>query len=199
MSRLKSKPALFIIDMQNAFCHEAGSFTQMGQPTSRLAAIIPAIQVLRDRCRTNGIPIFYTRVEFRADYADAGLLLDTLPSSSKGLGTLVRGTWDAQLVEALQPGSGEVVISKPRNSAFFETNLKQLLTERGINQMLLTGVCTNICVESTARDAWNHGIPPLTIHDATATYTDEEQAATLLNLKYYGGSISIQEILEELG
>lgn len=178
MARLiKSSPALLIIDMQNGFCHSSGSFSNIALPVSRQTAIVPAIERIRRLCHTCTIPIFYARMEFNDDFSDAGILIDNLPRSKelKDMKALVRGTWDAQVLDLLQPQSNEVVVSKTRHSAFFNTNLKQLLAERNIDQIIATDVATNVCVESTVREAWTHGFHALTVSDATATFSDQEQ------------------------
>ena len=196
MARLKSSPALLIVDMQNGFCHPSGSFSKIGIPISRHAAIIPKIARLTRLCQSHNIPIIYTRMEFNEDYSDAGLMLDGLPGIKEAEG-LVRDTWDAQIVDELQPhpdAANVVVLSKTRHSAFFDTELSRLLKERDINQIIVTGVGTNVCVEATVRDSWTHGFQAITVSDATGTVSEEEQRASMTNLQHFGGSISVEEL-----
>ena len=197
MARLKSKPALFIIDMQNACCHPSGTFSKLGLPASRLLAVVPAINHLRTLCHACGIPVFYTEMSFKEDYSDAGILVESFPGLSDIKG-FVRGTWDAQIVDDLKPESNETVILKARNTAFWGTGLDKILAEQGINQIIATGVGTNVCVESTVRDAFTYGFYALTVSDATATLSDEEQMSSLINLRSFGGIISVKELEDEL-
>ena len=197
MARLKSRPALFIIDMQNACCHPSGTFSKLGLPTSRLLAVVPAINRLRTLCHARGIPVFYTEMSLEEDYSDAGYLVESFPGISDLKG-FVRGTWDAQIVDGLKPESNETVILKTRNTAFWGTGLDRILVEQGINQIIATGVGTNVCVESAVRDAFTYGFYTLTVSDATATLSDEEQMASLTNLKSFCGIISIEELGQEL-
>ncbi|MCJ1383828.1 hypothetical protein MMC17_006942 [Xylographa soralifera] len=116
----------------------------------------------------------------------------------KELKALVRGTWDAQILDDLQPSSSEIVVSKNRHSAFFDTDLCRLLAERNIDQIIATGVGTNVCVESTVRDAWMHGLYALTVSDATGALSEEEQMASMTNLRHFGGTILVQELETKL-
>ena len=197
MTRLKSNPALFIIDMQNASCDPSGTFGKLGLPVSRHQAVIPAINHLRTLCHARGIPVFYTELSFKEDYSDAGIIVEIFPGLSDLKG-FIRGTWDAQIVDDLKPTSSETLILKTRNTAFWGTGLDKILAEQGINQIIATGVGTNMCVESTVRDAITYGFYALTVSDATATSSDEEQQSSLINLRGFGGVISSKELEDEL-
>ena len=197
MARLISHPSLFIIDMQNGFCHPNGTFSKIGMPTSRLLDVVPAISRLRALCHAHDIPVFYTAGSLNADYSDAGIQIDDYPAV-RDLKGFVRGTWDAQILDDLQPASNETVIAKTRNSAFWGTRLDAILRERGIDQLIVAGVATNVCVESTVRDAWTYGFRAVTVSDATGALTHEEQMASMTNLRHFGGSISIEELEREL-
>ena len=132
MARLKSHPALFIIDMQNGFCLPDGSFGKMGLPNSRFLEIIPTVQRLRALCHARNIPVFFTQMGFNEDYSDAGILTDENPEFRELKG-FVRGTWDAQILDELKPASNETVIQKTRNTAFWGTGVDKVLRERGID------------------------------------------------------------------
>ncbi|MCJ1328371.1 Isochorismatase [Thelotrema lepadinum] len=155
--RVQSRPALTIIDMQNSFYHPSGSFSKSGLPTMNHMAI-------------------------SEDYSDAGLLADTIPNLKDNKG-LIRGTRDVEILDDLKPRPEDTIITKTRNTAFWQTKLEELLRERGINQIIATGVGTNVCVESTIRDAWTNGFCALNVTDATATLTQEEHEASLLSIK----------------
>ena len=184
MSRLKGPLILLVVDMQNGFCHSSGSFSKIGLPTSRQAAIVPTIKKLAESCRAQGIPILYTKMEFNEDFSDAGIILDGL-AGIKEEKALIRDTWDAQILDALHPRSDDFIISKTRHSAFFETALFQFLADKDIHQIILTGVGTNVCVESTARDAYTYGFLPITVEDATATLSQEGHDASIINLQNF--------------
>jgi len=183
--------------MQNGFCHSSGSFSKAGLPVARQAAIVPAIGRVTSLCRFHGIPIVYTRMEFDEDFSDAGITFVGIEGVMEVNG-LVRGTWDAQILDALQPSPEDIVVSKRRHSAFIDTDLRRLLADRGIDQIIATGVATNLCVESTVREAWAHGLYAITVSDATGTWSEEEQMASMTNMRNFGGTISTQELESEL-
>ena len=198
MARLKSHPALVIIDMENGFCHPSGCFGMMGMPVSSQQSIVPAINRLRSVFHVHGLPVFFTATAFNEDYSDAGLDVNDFPALKDARG-FIRGTWDAQIVDELKPNeTTETLILKTANTAFWKTGFDELLRKRGINQIIATGVGTNVCVESTVRDARTHGFHTLTVSDATATVSEEEHQASMLNLRRFGGIITTEELEKEL-
>lgn len=196
---LKSHPALLIIDMQNGFCHPDGCFGKLGMPISNHLAIVPAINKLRAASHAAKIPVIFTRLCYNEDYSDAGVQMEEQPQV-KELRGFVRGTWDADALDELAPDTarGEVVIDKTRNSAFFKTDLEDLLRSRGVNQLLCTGVASNVCVESTVRDGVAMDYYCKTLSDATATLTMDDHNACMKNLVWFGGIISADEVLRAL-
>ena len=185
--------------VQNGFCHENGTTCTLGMPT--LMAIVPTINRLRTLCPEQQIPVYFTTAGFKLDYSDSGILLDNWPQV-KQMGGWIRGTWDMQIVDQLTPNpdnKDEIVIEKNRNSAFWGTNFEVMLAERGINHLILTGVATNICVESTARDAFSNGIYVTTVSDGTASPDEECHKASLKTLDlFFGGTATAAEVEEAL-
>lgn len=196
---LKSHPALLIIDMQNGFCHPEGCFGKLGMPVSNHLAIVETINKLRAASHAAKVPVIFTRLCYNQDYSDAGVQMEEQPQI-KELRGLVRGTWDADVLDELAPDTarGEIVIDKTRNSAFFKTGLEDLLRSRGVNQLLCTGVGSNVCVESTVRDGAARDYYCKTISDATATLTMEDHNACMKNLVWFGGVASSDDILRAL-
>lgn len=196
---LKSHPALLIIDMQNGFCHPDGCFGKLGMPVSNHLAIVPAINKLRAASHAAKMPVIFTRLCYNEDYSDAGVQMEEQPQI-KELRGFVRGTWDADVLDELAPDTtrGEVVIDKTRNSAFFKTDLGDVLRSRGVNQLLCTGVASNVCVESTVRDGVAMDYYCKTLSDATATLTMEDHNACMRNMVWFGGVVSADEVLRAL-
>lgn len=196
---LKSHPALLIIDMQNGFCHPEGCFGKLGMPVSNHLAIVSTINKLRAASHAAKVPVIFTRLCYNQDYSDAGVQMEEQPQI-KELRGLVRGTWDADVLDELAPDTarGEIVVDKTRNSAFFKTDLGDLLRSRGVNQLLCTGVGSNVCVESTVRDGAARDYYCKTISDATATLTMEDHNASMKNLVWFGGVASSDDILRAL-
>lgn len=193
---LRSHPALLIIDMQNGFCHQEGCFGKLGMPVSNHLAIVATINKLRAASHAAKIPIIFTRLCYNEDYSDAGVQMEEQPQIRELRG-LIRGTWDAEVLDDLAPDTsrGEIVINKTRNSAFFNTDLEDVLRSRGVNQLLCTGVASNVCVESTVRDGAARDYYCKTLSDATATLTMEDHNACMKDLVWFGGVAKADDVL----
>lgn len=195
MVQLDSAPALLVVDMQNGFCHEKGSFAKIGMQ-SEPEAIIPRINELRSAFRAANMPIFFLRTGYNADYSDRrgrdrGDKIEQLQG-------LIRGSWDADILNELTPEPNESVINKTRFSGFLSTILEKTLKERGVNHVIMTGVGTDVCVESTARDAYQMNFGVTTVSDATGTCNQEDHLAALHALRTFGGTASTAEVVEAL-
>jgi ureidoacrylate peracid hydrolase len=196
MALLKSKPTLLIIDMQNGFVHPSGTFGKMGMPLSDMIDVIHSIQRLREIARKHNLPIMYTRLSFASDYSDC--FDSPLATGLKALKGFIRGIWDANIVDELNPAANEIVMDKTRSTAFWKTQLEEKMTKLGVNQLIVAGVGTNVCVESTVRDAFTHDVPVLVVSDATAALTKEEYEASLKSMRIFGQVADVAEIEREL-
>lgn len=187
--------ALIVIDMQRDFCAPGGYADQAGLDISLLRAPIPAIQDLLAAARARGVLVLHTREGHRADLSDlpepkrrraenAGA-----PIGSQGpLGKLlVRGECGHDLIDELQPLPGEPVIDKPGYSAFAATDLELLLRNRGITELIITGVTTEVCVHSTLRSAVDLGYACTLVSDACASAYPELHTAALAMVDVEGG------------
>lgn len=172
----------------------------MGLPVDGMRAVIPNISHLRSVCHELNVPVFYLRLGWNEDYSDSGILLDAPPASAvKDLGGLVRGTWDTAIVDGLTPDSTkDIVIDKTRNSGFWGTNFSEQLAKREVNQLIIAGVGSNVCVECTARDSFQNGIHTVTVSDATGTVTQEAHNATMESLLWFGGTATTEEVQKAL-
>ena len=187
--------ALIVIDMQRDFCAPGGYADQAGLDISLLRAPIPAIQDLLAAARARGVLVLHTREGHRPDLSDlpepkrrraqnAGA-----PIGSQGpLGRLlVRGEYGHDLIDELQPLPGEPVIDKPGYSAFAATDLELLLRNRGITELIITGVTTEVCVHSTLRSAVDLGYACTLVSDACASAYPELHTAALAMVDVEGG------------
>ena len=190
-----ARTALLVIDMQRDFCALGGYADQAGMDVSRLRAPIPAIQALLDRARSLGMLVLHTREGHRPDLSDLPepkrrrAEATGAPIGSAGpLGRLlVRGEFGHNLIDELQPRAGEPVIDKPGYSAFAYTDLELILRRRGIEQLILTGVTTEVCVSSTLRQAIDLGFDCVSISDACASSDPQLHAAALAMIEVEGG------------
>ena len=145
--------ALLVVDMQNGFCHPQGSFATLGLDVSMCNAAIAGCRRLVDAAHAAGVPVIYTRYVYRADYRDGGVLVQEIMPALGSSGSLAAGSWDAELVDELPAAGDDFVIDKNRYSAFYGTGLEPILTSLKVRNLVICGVTTNMCVETTARDA----------------------------------------------
>jgi nicotinamidase-related amidase len=170
------KTALLIIDMQRDFCDLQGYMHMRGDDVSAARAIIPIISKVRSASRDKGIKVIYTREGHRPNLSDlpaSKRLKTALAGAEIGshgpLGRLlVRGEPGWDFVPELLPEHDEVVIDKPGTGAFHGTDLQHVLITSGIENLILTGVTTGVCVTSTAREATDRGFNVLVLSDCCA-------------------------------
>ncbi len=187
--------ALLVIDMQRDFCDPHGVGGESGEDVSFAQKIIPRVRAVLDAARENALTIIHTR---EGHTPDLSTLHEMRRLSSKEAGAeigakgplgrfLVRGEYGHDFVDELQPQSGETVIDKPGFSAFFKTNLEDVLHQRGITQTIVCGVTTECCVQSTIRGAVDRGFHVLTLDDCCASYYEDMHEATMRMLPAQGG------------
>lgn len=198
MADLGRNPALIVIDMQNGFVDPEGFMNKIGLDYMSSAAAIEPISRLLAAAREAGIPIFFTRYSLNEDYSDAGLLLEVFPQIREA-GGMIRNTWDADVCDALAPRQGETVIDKTRYSAFYDTDLQERLVRLGVDTLIVCGVTTNVCVESTVRDAFFRDIRVVVPSDGTAAVTPELHEGALDDFRYgFGQVVTVDELVQDL-
>ena len=161
------RTALVVIDMQKAFCANDGSLAGAGIDISNLVGVAVPCRELLDSARQAGVPVIFTRYVYRADYADGGVVIRYLLPQLKDINSLAEGTEDIEIIDLLAPVEGEFVIDKNRPSAFYATNIEPILNGLNVNSLVVCGVTTNVCVESTVRDASQRDYKVFVVKDAT--------------------------------
>ena len=192
---MNAATALLIIDMQRDFCAPGGYAAQAGLDVARLAAPVANVRHLLDTARRAAILVVHTREGHRADLSDCPpvklqrSLAAGAPIGEPGpLGRLlVRGEAGHDFIDELQPVAGEPVVDKPGYGAFHQTDLAQILATRGITQLVLCGVTTEVCVHSTLREAVDRGYACLTVGDACAASDPSLHDAALAMIGVEGG------------
>ncbi|MCG6858625.1 MAG: cysteine hydrolase [Salaquimonas sp.] len=181
-----SQAALVVIDMQRDFIEPGGFGDTLGNDVSRLTAIIPTTAALIRLFRDQSLPIVHTREAHRPDLSDCppAKRLRGKPGLSIGdEGTmgriLIAGEPGNQIVSELAPAAGEIVIDKPGKGMFWATGLHERLQERGITQLVFAGVTTEVCVQTSMREANDRGYECLLIVDATESYFPEFKASAI--------------------
>ena len=172
--------------MQRDFCARGGYADTAGLDISLLRAIIPNVKSLLDAFRAEGLPVIFTREGHLPDLSDCtAAKLERSKRAGAPIGSvgplgrlLIRGEYGQDMVDELAPVVGERVIDKPGYSAFPHTELQDVLSQKNIQQLIITGVTTEVCVHSTLRDAVDRGYRCMTISDACASpYPNLHQAA----------------------
>lgn len=192
----KARTALLVIDMQNDFVKK-GAILEV----PKIRHQIPKIKRLIETCRKLGIPVIYTRQVYRADTKVKPLVLEILPLLEKE--GLRDGTKGAEICEDLKPEAGDIVVRKMGYSGFYNTELESVLRNingrRQVDTVIICGTVTNVCCESTARDAFERDYKVVFASDITSAWTDEFQTLTLRNIEYAFGQVrSCDEIISAL-
>ncbi|MBO0740444.1 MAG: cysteine hydrolase [Hyphomicrobiaceae bacterium] len=188
------RTALIIIDMQRDFLEPGGFGETLGNDVSRLAAAVEPCRSVLDAARRRGLLVMHTREGHRPDLADAppaklargdpGLRIGAKGPMGR---ILVRGEPGHDIIPALYPAPGEPVIDKPGKGAFYQTELELMLRNRGVENLLVCGVTTEVCVNTTVREANDRGYRCIVLADCCASYFPEFHEAGLAMIKAQGG------------
>jgi nicotinamidase-related amidase len=186
--------ALVIIDMQRDFVDPGGFGEALGNDVSLLRkAIAPTKEVL-EAARKTGLLVIHTREGHRADLSDLPLNKKLRGRLKAGIGDkgpmgriLVRGEYGHDIIDELKPAPGEPVVDKPGKGAFYATDLDSMLHNKGIRQLVVCGVTTEVCVNTTVREANDRGYDCLVLEDCVGSYFPEFQLAALAMIKAQGG------------
>lgn len=166
-----SEYALIVVDMQNGFCHPDGSHSRLGFGLEGGERAVRNTSIVIDQARAAGIPVIFTRHLYRLGRADEGpVLIRNSPAIAMQDG-LAAGSWDAEIVDDLDCRADDLKVDKVRHDAFQWTSLEPLLRGLGVSRLMICGVVTNLCVESTVRSAFMRDFPVMLIEDCCAAKT----------------------------
>ncbi len=206
------RTALIVVDMQNTFCKKGGIFDYLGKlDEMKVNHIINRDKKVIEACRDKGIKVVYLRMGYRRDLSNAGG--PESPNYYKELGVvamrmypelkgkfLTMGTKDWQIIDELKPQAGDIVVDKHRYSGFSNTELDTILRTYNIKYLLFIGLATNVCVESTLRDAYFHEYFPILLSDGCGNIGPEStQEATIWNVtEVFGWVTTCHDLVKAL-
>src|SRR6201988_1024534 len=163
--------ALLVVDLQNGFSHPDGSFPRIGRGLEGAMDAVTKAAVAVGQAREAGVPVVFTRHVYRPGRPDEGATLIRNSPELAGVSGLAAGTWDADVCAELGCGPDDLVVDKVRFDAFQWTSLEPLLRGLGVNALMICGVVTNLCVETTARSAFMRDFPVTLLADCCAAKT----------------------------
>jgi len=202
------RTALIVVDMQNAFCKKGGMFDVMGMlDEAKAKRVIETDKKVIEAFRRRGIKIIYLRMAYRPGLSNAGG--SESPHYWKEVGLvamrehpewkgrfLTIGTWDWEVIDELKPQPEEIAVDKNRYSGFANTELDVILKTQSIKYLVFIGIATNVCVESTLREAYFHEYFPIIVSDGCGNMgPDYTQEATIWNVSEVFGWVTTSDDL----
>jgi ureidoacrylate peracid hydrolase len=195
MALSRDNTALLVVDMQNSFCADDGRCGAVGLPIQNLQAAIQPCVKLVAAARAANIPVIYTRYMYRPDYADGGVLVKHLIPELADAKALQAGTSDIEIVDELTPKDGDFIIDKNRPSSFYATNLETVLNGLDVDSLVVCGVTTNCCVETTVRDASQRDYKTFVVQDAVAELDEERHTVALKSMAMlFGNLVTVEDV-----
>ncbi len=199
-----AKAALVVIDMQRDFLEPGGFGETLGNDLGAVRKIVPTVANLIALFRSRGWPILHTREDLLPDLSDCPPAKRMRGKPSLRIGDpgpmgriLIRGEPGAEIVAECAPIAGEMVIDKPGKGMFYATNVAAELAARGVKQLVFAGVTTEVCVQTSMREANDRGYECLLIEDATASYFPAFKQAALEMIRAQGAIVGWTTTLAE--
>jgi nicotinamidase-related amidase len=190
------KLALIVIDMQRDFAEPGGFGASLGNDVSRITAIVPTVKRLIDGFRDAGLPVIHTMECHRPDLSDCPPAKRNRGAPTLRIGdegpmgrVLIAGEPGTAILTALAPLPGEIVIEKPGKGAFYATSLGAELQRLGVTQLVFAGVTTEVCVQTTMREANDRGYECLLAEDATESYFEDFKTAVIAMIRAQGAIV----------
>jgi ureidoacrylate peracid hydrolase len=181
-----AKTAIIVVDVQNDFCSPDGALGRAGQPTAAAMAMIPSLQRLLAAARAAQAPVIFIQT-IHEDVTDSDAWVGRL--AGKVAAICRKNTWGAEFTE-VAPLPAEPVVIKHRYSAFINTRLDSVLRTLKVENLIMTGVSTNVCVESTARQGYMLDYNIVFLSDCTAAYSQAEHDMSLYNMRSHFGVVA---------
>jgi biuret amidohydrolase len=200
-----ARTALVVIDMQRDFVEAGGFGETLGNDLTPVAAIVPTVTALLALFRAKKWPILHTRECHKPDLSDCPPAKRLRGKPSLRIGDqgpmgriLIQGEKGAGIIDACAPEPGEIVVDKPGKGMFYATEIADVLKAKGVTHLVFSGVTTEVCVQTSMREANDRGFECLLVEDATASYFPEFKAAALQMIRAQGAIVGWTTPLETL-
>lgn len=188
--------ALLVVDVQNDFCHSEGAMARRGWDVKPVQEMVPRLLRFLEEARKAKLPIIHVRMTNNEWTMSEPWVERRLKHPQASRFSCEEGSWGAEFYQ-IEPQPGERIVTKHRYSAFVNTDLESILKSKGIQSLILSGVATNVCVESTARDGFMQDYYVVFLSDCTATSKLEDHQATLRNMEnHFGVVATAQEVTQ---
>ncbi len=175
---------LLLIDLQKSFCDTDGSMARQDRDISHMARAAGRCNDLAVKARAIGAKVAWSRMVFRPDYSDGGELIRTIRPNLARIGALRGGSGDEALSALVETDPRDIVIDKPRYSALYATSLEAVLRAGGYQRVLVAGVTTSMCVESTVRDLGQRDYETFVVEDACADFDEPRHRASIAAMAF---------------
>ena len=202
-----ARSAIIVVDMQNAFASPKGLLDLAGVDISAAGQVVATLAPILADARQRGVPVVYLQTGYKPDLSNGGGAASPNPRKETALclmrqrpelkgQLLVEGTWDFEIVPELAPEPDDLVVLKTRYSGFAGTQLDSVLRVRDIRYLFFVGIATNVCVESTLRDAYFHEYWPVLVTDGTMQAgPPAAHEATIFNVEsFFGWTLTAQQL-----
>ena len=198
-----SSCALIIVDVQNDYAHKDGHMGKtLGDRIEERRKILKPLRRMIDVCREGGVRVIWiqsVRTPEDSERHRHRIIPPRLADDPEWLGGPRKDSWGATIVEEVKPGAADTVVQKTRNSAFYKTDLENLLKREGIDTLMFAGIATNICVESSLRDAYFRDFDVILVEDCCSAGDTESHEATKRTVgRAYGAVTSSEEAIHKI-
>jgi ureidoacrylate peracid hydrolase len=188
------KTALIVVDVQNDFCHKQGVFSKYKKVNlDHVQTAVTNLSAFIEKCRQFNLPIVFVKTTHSA-WTDSPSWLTRIGGLADKMRIYLPDSWGSKFYK-VAPKEHDCIVTKHRYSAFVGTDLDLILRSRGIEKIFVTGVVTNVCVETTARDGFNRDYNVILVEDCCGAFDNSEHAATLNNIKKFFGAVATSETI----
>lgn len=198
-----AKTALLIVDVQNDYAHPDGYLgRRLGAGIQEARKILPPLRRVIDTCKLSNVLVVWIQSIRTDEDCERARHKITPPRFNDGwLGGPKKDSFGSQIVEEIRPmSSDDLIVQKWRNSAFYRTDLEEILKSRNIDTLLMTGIATNVCVESTFRDAYFRDFDIVLVKDCCFSHSREEHLGAIRRVENsYGAVAESEEVIRKIG